>query len=77
LFNQCFLGVHGAYVYQVGGAWAEYNAEQQAQIVEDWYARGRSTNDREEPRFVYIRDHLRHPEKREGFGKQNLSGVLQ
>lgn len=38
--------------------WDDYNVEQQAQIVEDWYAAGCSTTD---PRWKYIRDNIRNP----------------
>ncbi|MGH9946391.1 MAG: hypothetical protein ACRD6X_04255 [Pyrinomonadaceae bacterium] len=54
--------VHGkdAYKYKLGSDWREYNVEQQASIVEDWYLRGRRKSD---PAFGYIRDNLWHPEK--------------
>lgn len=37
--NQC---VHGAraYSYAVGQPWKSYNAEQQASLIEDWFAQG-------------------------------------
>lgn len=39
LWNQCRCGVAGtsAYTYTPGKQWSEYNPEQQASIVEDWY----------------------------------------
>jgi hypothetical protein len=36
--------------------WDSYNVEQQANIVEDWFAGGMSETD---PRFVYIKDNIR------------------
>lgn len=39
LWNQCRCGVSGtsAYKYTPGKQWSEYNPEQQASIVEDWF----------------------------------------
>lgn len=45
-----------AYDYEVGKNWSEYHAEQQAQLVEDWYVGGLLDGDE---RFPYIRDHIR------------------
>jgi hypothetical protein len=45
-----------AYAYTAGQPWGDYNAEQQAHLVEDWYHRGCLTSD---PLFPYIRDHIR------------------
>lgn len=45
-------GVHG-YVYTVGKAWDDYNAEQQASLVEHWYMLGSDPTD---PRYRYMRD---------------------
>lgn len=45
-----------AYSYTLGRAWREYNVEQQASIVTDWYVRGRQTSD---ARYRYIRDNIR------------------
>ena len=45
-----------AYSYTVGRAWRDYNVEQQASIVTDWYDRGRQTSD---SRYRYIRDNIR------------------
>jgi hypothetical protein len=39
------------YNYTPGAPWDDYNVEQQAQIVEDWYKAGMSPTD---ARFVYI-----------------------
>jgi hypothetical protein len=36
--------------------WGDYNVEQQASIVEDWYRNGLKETD---PRFPYIRDNIR------------------
>jgi hypothetical protein len=38
--------------------WKDYNVEQQAQIVEDWFHNGASDTD---PRYRYIRDHILKP----------------
>jgi hypothetical protein len=45
-----------AYEYKLGKDWTDYNCEQQASIVEDWYAGGCSDTD---PGFSYIRDYVR------------------
>ncbi|MFT5779665.1 MAG: hypothetical protein ACI837_002624 [Crocinitomicaceae bacterium] len=50
-----------AYDYEVGKEWDDYNAEQQAEIVEDWAAEGMKITSN---KWKYIRDHLREP----GFG---------
>ena len=44
-----------AYAYTPGQSWGSYNVEQQASIVEDWYANGCR---RDDARFPYIRDHV-------------------
>jgi len=44
-----------AYAYKLGADWGDYNVEQQASIVEDWYKRGRSSKDKA---FPYIRDYV-------------------
>lgn len=44
-----------AYAYQPGEDWDDYNVEQQAKIVEDWYKYGRSQTD---PRFRYIKNNI-------------------
>jgi hypothetical protein len=44
------------YSYSLGRAWEDYNVEQQASIVEDWYAGGMSTTAAE---YSYIRDIIR------------------
>lgn len=46
----------GAYNYTVGKDWTDYNVEQQAEIVEDWYAGGMPENS---AAFRYIRDNIR------------------
>lgn len=45
-----------AYDYESGFKWSHYNAEQQAQMVMDWYIWGMWEKDE---RFEYIRDHIR------------------
>lgn len=47
-----------AYRYQPGLPWNCYNVEQQASLVEDWYAYGMSEED---PRYGYVRDEIRRP----------------
>ena len=49
---------NAAYSYQPGMIWVNYNAEQQATIVEDWYDHGCSPSD---PLFPYIRNHIWSP----------------
>lgn len=58
---QYYQGIHqysvylaaaiGNYSYTPGKSWGQYNTEQQADLVEHWFARGMSTTD---PRYVYI-----------------------
>jgi hypothetical protein len=52
--------VHGrrAYHYTPGLPWSSYHAEQQAQLVQDWFAAGERPED---ARAVYIHSHLRVP----------------
>jgi type VI secretion system secreted protein VgrG len=45
-----------AYSYSTGLKWRFYNCEQQASIVEDWYAAGSSTSN---SRYVYICNNVR------------------
>jgi hypothetical protein len=46
VFNSVYYQVSGgAYSYTPGGQWNTYGAEQQASIVEDWYARGGLSSD--------------------------------
>ena len=45
-----------AYSYQTGLKWWMYNCEQQASIVEDWYAGGMSSGS---SRYVYITTNVR------------------
>ena len=45
-----------AYDYKPGGAWDDYNVEQQALIVQDWYLNGMREDDE---RFTYIARHIR------------------
>ena len=45
-----------AYDYQPGQDWTDYNCEQQAHIVEDWFDRGCTTFD---PCYRYVRDNIR------------------
>ena len=54
------LIVHGdrnkAYDFVAGETWDSYNVEQQANIVENWFANGMNTSD---PLYVYITDNIR------------------
>jgi hypothetical protein len=45
-----------AYSYKAGQPWGDYNVEQQASIVEDWFAQGQAMST---PLYPYIRDHIR------------------
>jgi hypothetical protein len=45
-----------AYEFEPGGVWESYNAEQQANIVESWFAGGMKTTD---PLYVYIVENIR------------------
>lgn len=47
-----------AYEYDAGNLqpWDSYNVEQQANIVEDWFASGMSESD---PRFAFIKENIR------------------
>ncbi|HEX2203027.1 MAG TPA: hypothetical protein VHG91_07005 [Longimicrobium sp.] len=45
-----------AYVYVPGRPWGDYNAEQQASIVQDWFSGGM---DEKDPLFVYIAANIR------------------
>jgi hypothetical protein len=45
-----------AYAYSPGEPWDDYNVEQQAHIVQDWFVRGQSDTD---SLFPYIRDAIR------------------
>jgi len=44
------------YTYTLGKRWGQYNVEQQASIVADWFKNGLKTSD---PRYRYIRDNIR------------------
>lgn len=59
-FHQCRqeLGGPDAYAFSPGRPWASYNPEQQASIVEAWFENG-SSEDKNDPLFPYIRDHVR------------------
>lgn len=48
---------HGAYRYEPGEPWRSYNVEQQARLVQDWFARGMREDDAE--LFPYIENHIR------------------
>lgn len=45
-----------AYDYEPGKPWGDYNVEQQASIVEDWFRNGMRPDDE---LFTYINDHIR------------------
>ncbi|HEX8709816.1 MAG TPA: hypothetical protein VF723_16360, partial [Pyrinomonadaceae bacterium] len=45
-----------AYIYETGEPWDDYNVEQQASLVADWFAGGMRTDDE---RFAYIVNHIR------------------
>jgi hypothetical protein len=54
LLNQCVHGV-AAYAYTPGQPWRSYNAEQQAQIIEDWFFSGQPKTG---PLYPYIVNHV-------------------
>jgi len=54
VINQCLRS--NAYSYAAGKPWSEYNVEQQASIVEDWFVGGEQESS---TLFPYIRDHVR------------------
>ncbi len=63
IFSSAFAQVTkgpAAYKYEAGHPWEQYNAEQQAHIVEDWFAEGRLQDFRLYP---YIRDKIRNPKR--------------
>lgn len=47
---------NNAYTYKLGQAWGDYNVEQQASIVADWFERGMKTTDE---RFTFIVNNIR------------------
>lgn len=53
--SQCIRGT-GAYNYTAGSSWSSYNVEQQASIVEDWFASGEPESG---SLWGYVRDHVR------------------
>ncbi|HUF04364.1 MAG TPA: hypothetical protein VMM38_09340 [Aridibacter sp.] len=53
--NQCLRGT-GAYTYTAGSPWGNYNAEQQASIIEHWHGAGMPTSG---DLWPYICDHVR------------------
>lgn len=53
--NQCLRG-SAAYRYTAGESWSDYNVEQQASIVEDWYVSGEPESG---DLWPYVRDHVR------------------
>jgi hypothetical protein len=71
LFSQ--MVCDNAYKYRLGDEWQNYNVEQQASIVEDWYKRGRSKSD---PAFRYIRDNVWNP-KTEYITADEYNAVLR
>jgi hypothetical protein len=57
----CWLKRQGdscVYDYVPGKAWKEYSVEQQAELVQDWFAGGAQES---HPLFPYIRDQIRKP----------------
>ncbi len=61
-FHQTLTGITNggdvapAYSYNTGLKWAQYNSEQQASIVEDWFASGSNSSN---ARYVYITNNVR------------------
>lgn len=58
LVNQARYG-DDAYNYRPLTDWKSYNPEQQAQLVEDWYYKGRGNQSESDERYPYIRDFVR------------------
>lgn len=59
VFDSClnqYTSGQGAYNFVAGHSWSFYNVEQQASIVEKWFAAGSNQSD---VLFRYIRDHVR------------------
>lgn len=50
-----------AYDYEPGKPWDDYNVEQQACLVQDWFLDGMKTVG--DPRYVYIANHIRSPRR--------------
>ena len=46
-----------AYKYTPGKKWSDYNVEQKAEIVEDWYENGMRKTEAD-PLFPYIKNHI-------------------
>jgi hypothetical protein len=55
VYNQVRFG-GAAYKYTAGRPWRDYNAEQQASIVSDWFALGKPNSG---PLYPYIVNHVR------------------
>ena len=51
------LGELIRYAYTIGGDWHDYNSEQQAEIVEEWFSRGEPTGSADH--WPYTRDYVR------------------
>ena len=60
VWHQLIDGKKAAYGYVSGLSWNSYSVEQQARIVEDWFASGKSESD---PNYRYIRDNIRKAKK--------------
>lgn len=61
IMHQCRASIFGsdrggAYDFTAGQPWSSYNTEQQASIIEAWFAAGKREDD---PYFPYIRDFVR------------------
>jgi hypothetical protein len=58
-WSQALLDDAYAYDKQRLKPWNDYNPEQQAHIVEDWFADGMREGEEEDRRFYYIQAHIR------------------
>lgn len=63
-YNQCRSEITGASSYRYTietppQPFSAFNAEQQASIVEHWYASGENESESADPRWIYIRDNIR------------------
>jgi hypothetical protein len=58
-WSQTLLDNAYAYDHQRLNPWDDYNPEQQAKIVEEWYADGMKEKEEEDRRFYFIKKHIR------------------
>jgi hypothetical protein len=84
LLNQVGNYFDNVYAYTNEGAlpWSDFNIEQQASIVDDWFGgtriQGQAGQDPSDPYFPYIRDNLRgtRPSVRNDFNNDSMADIL-